>query len=57
MKERKRKFYVVEYENGAYIKGEFATYSEVRAYAEKCSHGYGFSIDEYENEQDYLMNI
>ena len=57
MEEKKRKYYVVEYENGAYIKGEFATYNEVREYAEKCSHGYGFSIDEYENEQDYLMNV
>ena len=51
------KYFVIEYENGEYRHGEFDNYAEALNYAESHNSSYGFTIEEYENEEDYLMNI
>ena len=56
-KELKMKYFVIEYENGEYRHGEFNNYAEALNYAESHNSSYGFTIEEYENEEDYLMNI
>lgn len=53
----KMKYFVIEYENGEYRHGEFNNYAEALNYAESHNSSYGFTIEEYENEEDYLMNI
>lgn len=51
------KYFVIEYENGEYRHGEFNSYVDALNYAESHNSGYDFTIEEYDSEEDYLMNI
>ncbi len=51
------KFYVIEYENGAFRHGEFNSYSSALNYAESHNGGYDFTISEYDSEEDYWNNL
>lgn len=51
------KFYVIDYENGKTIYGEFYNYADVLSYAESCSRGYDYTISEYNSEEDYFNNL
>ena len=48
------KFYIINYENGSNRFGYFESYNEALNYAECNSGGDNFTIEEYENELDYL---
>lgn len=50
-------FYVINYENGEARYGDFNSYADALNYAESHNGGYDFTIDEYENEEDYLENL
>ncbi len=52
-----KKFYVIEYDNGATRYGGFYSYSDALNYAESNNGGYDFTIAEYDNEEDYYNNI
>lgn len=49
-------FYVINYENGEMINGEFNSYSEAVNYAERHSDD-DFTIEEYDCEYDYHNNL
>lgn len=51
------KYYVIEYENGAYRHGEFNSYIDALNYAKSHCGGWAFTIEVYESEEDYLMNL
>lgn len=51
------KFYIISYENGAERYGEFSSYSAAVNYAESFNGGYNFTIEEYDSEDEYLLNI
>lgn len=51
------KYYVIEYENGAYQHGEFYCYSDAIDYAESYNCGYDYTISEYASKRDYLINL
>lgn len=44
------KEYIITYENGAMRHGEFSSYSEALNYAESFNGGFGFTIEEAEDE-------
>ena len=50
------RYYVIEYVNGLYRCGNFNSYMDAVNYAKQHSNGYGFSIDEYDSLDEYLMN-
>ena len=47
------KFYVITYENGKVMTGEFNSYIDALNYAESSNGGYDFTVEEYESEDDY----
>ncbi len=51
------KYYVIEYENGAYRHGEFDSYGKAIDYAENNNGGYDFTISEYDSEEEYQANL
>lgn len=52
------KFYVIEYENGAYCHGYFNSYSEAVNYAESLSGIISdYTLSEYDSEDDYFNNL
>lgn len=51
------KFYVIEYENGAFRHGYFNSYSDALNYAESGSGGHDFTVSEYDSEDDYFNNL
>lgn len=48
------KFYIIDYENGIVMFGNFDNYNEALNFAEKNSDGYNFTISEYNSVEDYL---
>lgn len=50
-------FYVISYESGETRYGEFNSYCDCLNYAESRTGGNDFTIEEYENESDYLNNL
>lgn len=51
------RYYIITYENGSFRHGEFESYSDAINYAESNNSGYDYTIDEYDSEEDYLINI
>lgn len=51
------KYYIITYENGAFRHGEFESYSDAINYAESNNSGYDYTIEEYDSEDDYLIDI
>lgn len=50
-------FYVIDYENGATLTGEFKSYCDCLALAESFAPcGCEFTISEYDSEEDYDSN-
>ena len=50
-------FYVINYENGEQRHGNFEGYSDCLNYAESRNGGYGFTIEEYDSEEDYFNDL
>ena len=50
------KYFIIEYENGEYRHGEFNNYDDALNYAESYNSDYGFTIEEYDSEEDYLTS-
>lgn len=53
MKNEKMKFYVISYETGTTLYGEFPSYFDAVDYALQQSRC-GFTIEEYDSENDYF---
>ena len=51
------KFYVIDYENGAFRHGYFNSYSAALNYAESGSGGHDFTVSEYDSEDDYFNSL
>lgn len=51
------KYYVIDYENGAFRHGYFNSYSDAVNYAESCNGGYDYTISEYDSAEDYENNL
>lgn len=47
------KFYVIEFENGAYRHGYFNSYQEAIDYADSFNGGWDYTISDYDSEDDY----
>lgn len=50
------KYYVIEYENGAFIHGYIKGYINAIKFAESQNVGYAYTISEYDSEEDYENN-
>lgn len=53
----KMKYFVIGFEDGRSINGKFDTYVDAVIYADSHCDGYDYTIEEYESEEDYLINI
>lgn len=49
--------YVINYENGEQRHGNFENYFDCLNYAESRNGGYGFTIEEYDSEEDYEQSL
>ena len=47
------KYYEINYENGDYRHGEFRNIFEADEYAQSHNGGYDYTIDEFEDEDEY----
>lgn len=50
-------FCVINYENGETRYGEFNNYNDCLNYAESRNGGHAYTIDEYENEEEYEKSL
>ena len=51
------KYYVIEYDDGSYMLGEFSGWSVAYRWASSHSGGRDFTLEEYESEEDYLSSL
>ena len=51
------KFYNIQYENGVNLHGDFYDYESALNYAESRSDGFDFTIEEYDNENDFFNSL
>ena len=51
------KFYVIDYENGAQLHGDFYRYEDALNYAESRSGGHDFTISKWDSETDYFESL
>lgn len=51
------KYYVIQCIDGTYWCGNFNSYSDAADYAQCHSCGWDYTIEEYESEEDYLINL
>lgn len=51
------RFYIIRYESGEVRHGEFRNREEAQNYAESHNGGYDFTIEEYDDEEEFLNEI
>jgi hypothetical protein len=51
------KFFIIDYDNGKVIFGDFDSYNEALNFAERHSEGCSFTISEYDSVEDYFNNL
>lgn len=50
-------YYIISYESGELRTGEFRCYEDALNYADSRNSGYDFTIEEYDDEQEYFDNL
>lgn len=51
------KFYVIEYDDGKTVYGDFRDYTDAVIHAMEINGDYDFTISEYDSEEEYFDNL